>query len=143
MESCDTIDTNLSKYTDISKLLNNTETEINTATTPDEIQKANTVLKTKLVYLNKQLLTISKSIIPSGDDSTNLDQQEKKLDDIMQDLKELDVNFELESSREHTRKTQMTNVAQNKHVLKYWYYAFGFLNFLMIMILVIYVVLLR
>ncbi len=141
----DTMNIDLSKYADISKQLNNTETEINAATTPDEIQKANTILKTKLVDLNKQLLAISKNIVP-GDTTTskaNLDEQEKKLDEIMKNLKELNVNYELESSREYTRKTQITNVSHDKHILKYWYYAFGFLNFLMIMVLVIYVIMLR
>lgn len=135
----------LSQYADISKSLNNTESEISVANTPDEIQKANTILKAKLVDLNKQLLAVSKSIIP-GDTSepkVNLDEQEKKLDAILQQLKDMDSSYQLESGKEYTRQSQVANVVRDKRILKYWYYAFGFLNFLMIMILVIYVLMLK
>lgn len=127
----------LGTYTDISKQLNNTETEINTAATPDEIQRANTVLKAKLVDLNKQLLAITKNIIPGDND------QEKKLDEIIKTLKDLDVNYELESSKQYTRKSQMINATHDNSVLKYWYYAFGFMNFVMIMVLIIYIIMMR
>lgn len=139
----------LSQYADISKSLNSAETEISVASTPDEIQKANTVLKSKLVDLNKQLLAVSKSIIPAGDHTTastpavNLDEQEKKLDAILQQLKDMDSSYQLESGKEYTRQSQVANIVRDKHILKYWYYAFGFLNFLMIMILVIYVMMLK
>lgn len=137
--------TDLSKYMEISKSLNSTETEITAAATPDEIQRANTILKAKLVDLNKQLLTITKNLMGTNgnvkDTSTvSLDEDEKKLDKIIKDLKELDNSYQLESSRDYTRKTQVANIYHDKHVLKYWYYAFGFLNFLLIMILVIFIV---
>ena len=133
----------LSQYADISKSLNTTESEINVANTPDEIQKANTILKAKLVDLNKQLLAVSKSIIPGDASKVNLDEQEKKLDAILQQLKDMDSSYQLESGKEYTRQSQVANVVRDKRILKYWYYAFGFLNLLMIMILVIYVLMLK
>jgi hypothetical protein len=117
--------------------------------TPDQIQEGEATIKPAVIRLNKQLLEIASNVLNDNEHTgkslmqqyQDLKKQEVELNKLMNNVSNLEDEVNIQENKQLTRDARMKtsyDVNQNSY---YWYTGLVIVNFLLIMFLIIYTVL--
>lgn len=142
------------KFTTTAKEANNIEAELAEKMSPDASNdqklEGNETIKPKVIKLNKQLLEIARNVMNDNEhtgktllqQSQDLKNQEKNLNKLLNNVAELEKNIDQEKNDQLTRNTRMETSYDKSQGSYYWYMGLVMINFILIIFLTIYMILL-
>jgi hypothetical protein len=141
------------QFQNTAKEANNVAAEFEEKTgpdaTPDQIQEGEATIKPTIIRLNKQLLQIATNVLNDNEHTgkslmqqyQDLKKQEVELNKLMNNVSKLEDELNMEENKQLTRDARMKTSYEVNQNSYYWYTGLVVVNFLLIMFLIIYTVL--
>jgi hypothetical protein len=142
------------QFTTTAKVADNKEAELENKTGPnasnDEKLEGNETIKPLVIKLNKKLLEIATNVMNDNEHTgkgllqqrQDLEKQEKELYKLLDNVSKLESNLEQEDNIQLTRNSRMESSYDAGQSSYYWYMGLVIINFILIVFLTIYMILL-